>query len=159
MFGLGVVCAAAFALSTSGCSSLLSGQHQQSFHFLVEPVPGGTTFQGWTNITVGEDINNFGTAELYGVTLSVESPANVTDLSFLSTLTAQAQGQTVATLKSVAPGSQVASMHIDYLGDLHPLFESSTEIHIVWTGTTNPAFHAWPAGGIWVAGNLTINLD
>ena len=53
------------------------------------------------------------------------------------------------------------SLNVKYLGDLHPLFESSNEIHLVWTGTVNPAFTQWPAGGagIWVQGDIRINVQ
>jgi hypothetical protein len=148
---------AALALTSMSCGSVISGEHSQSFNFLVEPHSDGT-FSGWTNIHVAGNINSVGTTVLYGVTLSVQSPPEA-DLSFLSTLTGEAMGTTVATLNSFPPGQQTANMTIVYLGDLHPLFEDSSTIHIVWTGSTNPAFTAWPQGGIWVQGNVVINVE
>ena len=161
MFGLVL---AATALSSGGCASALSGTHDTDFDFLVEPVPAGT-FQGWTNITLGEDISSFGEAELYGVSLQVETAKSptVTDLTFLSSLKAFAVTSTgttqLAHVSSFPRGSTTADMYIDYLGDLHPMFENDTTIHIIWTGSVNPAFTGWPSGGIWVSGDVTINLD
>jgi hypothetical protein len=149
---------AALALASTGCGSVVSGEHSQSFNFLVNPVPGGTSFSGWTNINVAGNINSVGPADLWGVTLGVQSPPEA-DLSFMSTLAGSAMGTTVATLNSFPAGEQTANMTIVYLGDLHPLFQDSSTIHIIWTGTTNPAFTAWPSGGIWVQGNVTINVQ
>jgi hypothetical protein len=164
MFGMGLVAAAAFALSTSGCAAVLSGQHDQTFHFLVVP-QGNDTFWGWSEITLGADIDQFGSAELYGVTLQVSTPPTVTDMSFLSSLKAEtvtpSARTTVATLNQFPRGEQTVIMHIDYLGDLHPLFETSTKVRIEFTGSINPAFKAWPPNnaGIWVQGDVTINLQ
>jgi hypothetical protein len=159
MLRLGVAVAAVLGLSTGGCSAVESGEHEQHVSFLV--VPQGGTFSGWTDITLGEDIDQFGSAELWGVTLSVMTPPTVTDLSFFSTLTATAKGTTVATQSEFPRGAPSVDLHLDYLGDLHPLFESQTEIRITWTGSLNPAFNAWPAdnAGIWVQGEVVINLD
>jgi len=65
----------------------------------------------------------------------------------------------VAHLDSFPSGQPPVSMHIDYLGDLHPLFETSSMIRINWTGTVNPAFTAWPSGGIWLQGDVIINIQ
>ncbi len=159
MLGLGLF---ALGLGSSSCSAVLSGTHDTTFDFLVEPVPAGT-FQGWTDITLSEDISSFGQAELYGVSLQVEKPPTVPDLTFMSTLTAYAvtaKGQTqMAHVEGFQRGETTVEMHIDYLGDLHPLFEDAHTIHIIWVGSANPAFTAWPTGGIWVSGDVTINLD
>jgi hypothetical protein len=163
MFSLGVT--AALALGATGCSSVIDGEHDTSITFLVEPAPGGTSFNGWTDIVVDGDISSVGTTNLWGVTLSVKSPSTVTDLSFLSTLTGQAvtptASTTVATLDSFPRNQTTVSMNVVYLGDLHPLFESSDEIRIVWTGTTNPDFTGWPTDGtgIWLQGDVRINVQ
>jgi hypothetical protein len=159
-FTLGVT---AIALFTGGCAS---GEHDATFHFLVLPLTGSVAFKGWTDITVGVDVSSVGTAVLYGVTLQVESPTTVADLSFLSTLTGAATDPnaagaftTLVTLDSFPPGETSADMQIDYPGDLRPLFDSTNTIRINWTGNTNPAFTAWPAGGIWVAGDVSIDVE
>ena len=103
-------------------------------------------------------ISSVGTTVLWGVTLSVESPPE-SDLSFLSSLTATAGGQTVATLSSFPAGEQSAPMNITYFQDLHPLFESASTIRINWSGTTNPAFNAWPSTGIWMQADVKINVQ
>jgi hypothetical protein len=160
VLSLGV--AAIVAFGATGCGAAIDGEHDTSINFLVEPQSDGS-FWGWTDITVGADINSVGTANLWGVTLSVEKPATVTDLTFFSTLTGQAvtpaATTTVATLDTFPRDQTTVSMNVVYLGDLHPLFESSNEIRLVWTGTVNPAFTAWPTGGIWVQGDVRINVQ
>jgi len=150
------------ALGSAGCASVVSGNQDTTIHFLVEPKSDGSFF-GWTEITVDGDINSVGVANLYGVSLGLEQPSTVSDLTFLSTLTGQAVTPTalttVAHLDTFPRDQPTVSMHIDYLGDLHPLFESSTTIRINWTGTVNPAFTAWPTGGIWLQGDVTINIQ
>jgi len=146
---------------TCGCSAAVSGEHDTTFHFLVAPGSDGN-FTGWTEIHLSTDINSVGSATLWSVTLSVESPPQA-DLTFLSTLTGAAvvgtTDTTVATVSSFSPGEQTANMNIVYLGDLHPLFKDSQTIHIDWTGATNPRFTAWPTGGIWMQGDVTINVQ
>ncbi len=162
MLSLGV--AAVLALGVTGCSAAIDGEHDTTIHFLVVPAPD-TSFNGWTDITLDGDINSVGTTNLWGVTLQVEQPSAVTDLTFLSTLTGQAVvgdvSTTVVTQDSFPRGQSTVSLNVEYLGDLHPLFESSNEIHLVWTGTVNPAFTGWPAGdtGIWVQGDIRINVQ
>jgi hypothetical protein len=157
VLGLG---AAACLPAAAGCSSV-GGEHDTTFHFLVAPQSNGT-FWGWTEIHLSTDINSVGTTVLWGVTLSVESPPEA-DLSFLSTLTGAAVvGETrtpVAKVDSFSVGEQTANMTILYFGDLHPLFKDSQTIRLEWSGATNPAFTAWPSGGIWIAGDVTINVE
>jgi hypothetical protein len=160
LFSVGV--AAFLALGATGCSAAIDGEHDTTIHFLVEPGASGA-FNGWTNIVLDGDINSVGTANLWGVTLQVEQPSTATDLSFLSTLTGQAVTATASTTvitQDMFPRNQTTvSCNVEYLGDLHPLFESSDEIHLVWTGTINPDFTAWPSGGIWVQGDIRINVQ
>ncbi len=102
--------------------------------------------------------------KLYGVTLKVEKPPTITDMSFMSSLTAYAVNASgeqtqVAHVESFDRGETSVQMHVDYFGDLHPLFKDAHTIHIIWVGSANPAFTAWPSDGIWVSGDVTINLD
>ncbi len=158
-----LVLAALLALGSAGCASSLSGEQDTTIHFLVEPDPGTQDFTGWTEITVDGNINSVGVANLYGVTLGLQEPSTVSDLSFLSTLVGKAStpsGLTQVTHLDAFPrGEPSVSMHIDYLGDLHPLFETSSTIRIDWSGTVNPDFTAWPAAGIWVQGDVIINIQ
>ncbi len=155
---------AALALSSGGCAAVLSGTHDTDFDFLVEPLPNGT-FQGWTDISLSQDIGSFGAAELYAVSLQVETAKSPTtpDLTFMSSLTAYAtvagKNTQLAHVKSFPRDETTAEMYIDYLGDLHPLFEDAHTIRIIWEGSPNPAYTAWPAGGFWVSGDVTINLN
>jgi hypothetical protein len=160
---LGVAASALLALATSGCGSTLSGEQDAKFNFKVLGAPASNTFSAWTDITVDGNINSVGPATLLAVTLALDTPSPVTDLSFLSTLEGQAvtatTKTTVATLTTPTRGEQKVSLHIDYFGDLHPLFESTSTIHITWTGDTNPAFTAWPADGIELQGEVEINIQ
>jgi hypothetical protein len=162
-FSLGVTAAALLALATSGCGSTLSGEQEAKFSFTLINEPASNTFSAWTDITVDGNINSVGPATLLAVTLALDTPSPVTDLSFLSTLEGKAvtptATTTVATLTAPTRAQQSVSLHIDFFGDLHPLFESSSTIHITWTGTTNPAFTAWPADGIGLQGDVEINVQ
>ncbi len=141
-----------------GCSN---GEHDATFHFLVYPGPDAN-FTGWTEITLGVDINSVGTAVLYGVTLTVKPPSTLPDLSFLSTLTGQADNNgtltKIVSCDSFPAGQPSVDLDIDYYGDLHPLFMNSNTIRIDWSGSTNPSFTAWPSGGIWMQGDVVINV-
>jgi hypothetical protein len=153
---------AALALSTAGCGAAIKGEHDAQFHFLVEPQSSGGTFWGWTEITLGGDINSVGTTNLWAVSLAVEKPPEA-DLSFLSTLTGQAVvGETRTTVvqgNTFPPGQSNVYLNVVYHDDLHPLFKDSTTIRIEWTGNTNPAFTKWPQGGIWIQGDVVVNVQ
>ena len=161
-FTLGV--AAGLALFAGGCAS---GEHDTSFDFKVDPFTGLTAFTGWTDITLGENVSSFGKAVLYGVNIQVEKPVNVTDLSFLSTLTGAATdpsggaATTLVTLDSFPPGATNEDMQVVYFGDLRPLFDSTNTIRINWTGDVNPSFKGWPSdgSGIWVLGDVSIDVE
>ncbi len=156
------VAAAALSLSTSGCASLLTGEQDATADFLVEPKSDGT-FWGWTEITVGGDINSVGPANLEAVTLQVEKPPGFDDLSFLASLKGEAvtptARTTVAVLDSFPRGEEAVVMNIVFQGDLHPLFKDQSTIRIEWTGATNPAFTNWPDGGIWVKADVKIFIQ
>jgi hypothetical protein len=161
--GLLALGAACLALAGTGCAGSVSGEHDTTFHFLVAPQSDGS-FWGWTEITVGGDINSVGVANLWAVRLSVEMPPEA-DLSFLSTLKGEAVTPNARTTvvtsdaSTFVPGTQSTSLNVVYLGDLHPLFKDSTTIRIEWSGATNPAFTTWPSGGIWMQGDVIINVQ
>jgi hypothetical protein len=154
-----LIAAAALGLGGAGCAS---GEHDTTFHFLVVPAPDAT-FNGWTEITLGVDINSVGTTNLWGMTMGMKAPAPLPDLTFLSTLTGQAQTATglttVVTEDSFPKGAPSVEMTVAYFGDLHPLFEDAHTIRLNWSGATNPAFTDWPAGGIWMEGDVIINVQ
>jgi hypothetical protein len=153
---LSLALTALLGIASTGCGAIEDGTHDTTVHFLAEPSNGA--FAGWSDITLDGNISSVGTTVLWGITLSVEMPAEA-DLSFLSTLTAAAAGQTVATLDSFPRGEQSALMNITYFQDLHPLFETSSTIRINWAGTTNPDFQSWPSGGIWLQADIKINVE
>ncbi len=161
MFPLGVAAFAAFALSTSGCAALITGDQDADASFPIKPRSDGT-FWGWTEITVGADINSVGPATLTAVTIEVEQPEGYPDLNFLTSLKGETVTDTarttVVTLDSFPKGEQAVVMNIVYQGDLHPLFKTSDTIRIEWTGTTNPAFTDWPADGFSIKANVKINI-
>jgi len=150
------------ALAGLGATGCTSGEHDQSFTFLVAPATDGS-FTGWTDIKLGVDISSIGPTQLWGVSLGMRPPAPVPDLTFLATLVGKAETSTAETqvvhLDSFPKGQTTVDLDIDYTGDLHPLFMTDNEIRIDWSGTTNPDFEAWPAGGIWMQGDIVINVD
>ncbi len=157
---LATVAAAGLALGTAGCAS---GEHDTTVHFLVEPVPGGTTWSGWTELTLGVDIDSVGTTNLWGVTLGMNAPAPVPDLTFLSSLLGQSQVGDVLTpivsQDSFPAGEPSVELKLLYFGDLHPLFESPNTIRLQWSGQTNPDYKNWPAGGILMQADIVINVQ
>lgn len=154
------VATALLALGSTGCNAVLKGTHDAPFHVTVAPM-GGTSFFWWTKINVDGDLSSVGTTDLWAVTLAVDSPPEA-DLTFLSNI----QGAAVkngtltplAKADSFERGETTANMTILYFDDLHNVFDGST-ITINWTGATNPAFTAWPAEGITMSGNVTINVE
>ena len=163
MIPVGMALTAALAVSSSGCVAVFGGLKNTSISFPI--IPHGGTFSGWTEISVGGNINSVSSATLQSVTLDVEMPAGTPDLSFLSSLTGEAvtpTGRTtVVTLDQFPKGEQAVVMHVVYTGDLHPLFKDDTTIHIDWTGTINPAFTAWPAdgSGFQLGGDIQIDVE
>ncbi|APR84104.1 Hypothetical protein A7982_09453 [Minicystis rosea] len=156
---MGCAAIAAFGLSTTGCAALISGQHDTS---ITVDFPGpDTSFWAWNEITLDQDINSVSSATLIGVSLTVKAPEG-RDFSFLSSLRGEAVTATsrtpVASLATVPQGESVVVMHIDYLGDLHPLFKDDHTIRIEWTGGTNPAFTDW-ATPISVEAKITIDVQ
>jgi hypothetical protein len=164
MFPLGVVLTAALCASTSGCLAVFGGLQNTTIN--VQYVPNSTgVFSGWTEITVGGDINSVNSATLVSVTLDASTPVGTPDLSFIGSLKGEAvtatARTTVVTLDSFPKGEQSVAMNVVYDGDLHPLFKDSQTIRIEWTGTSNPAFTAWPPGGVGfgVQGNVQIDVE
>jgi hypothetical protein len=162
MVPLSAAAFAAFALSTSGCAALISGDQDADASFIIDPHSDGT-FWGWTEITVGADINSVGPATLTALTIEVDKPEGYPDLNFLSSLKAETVTSTarttVATLDRFPAGEQALVMNIVYQGDLHPLFKTNDTIRIEWSGTTNPAFTDWPAGGFSIKADVKINIQ
>jgi hypothetical protein len=156
-----VAAAAALGLAGTGCAALIDGTHDVTMDFLVEPAGG--SFHGWTQVTLDQDINTVSSAVLDGVTLQVEKPAGIADLSFLASLTGTAVTPTartaVVTQTDFPKGQQIVTLNLLYYGDLHPLFQDDHTIRIDWDGAIDPSFTAWPSGGIWVQGDVQIDLN
>jgi hypothetical protein len=66
---------------------------------------------------------------------------------------------TVGTQSSFPAGEEAVLLNQVYSGDLHPLFKDERTIRIEWTGSVNPAFTAWPAGGFTVRGDIQIDIE
>jgi len=164
MFPLGVALTAALCASTSGCLAVFGGVQNTTINFQFVPNNAGT-FSGWTEITVGGDINSVNSATLVSVTLQVDQPAGTPDLTFMSSLKGEAvtatARTTVVTLDSLPKGEPAVTMTVNYDGDLHPLFKDNQTIHIDWTGVSNPAYTGWPAdgSGFSLQGNVQIDVE
>lgn len=153
--------ASALALSPTGCFVLL-GEQDAETRFLVVP-RSDLTFWGWSEITVGVDTSSVESATLLAVSIDVDQPPGTPDLSFLSTVKAEAVNDagrtTIATKNEFPPEEHSVVMNIDYGGNLKPLFKNEDTIRIEWTGSVNPAFTAWPEGGFWIRVQIKINVE
>jgi hypothetical protein len=164
MFPMGVVLTAALCASTSGCLAVFGGVQNTTIDFPIAPNSTGSFF-GWTEITVGGDINSVNAATLISVTLQAQNPDATPDLSFMSSLKGEAvtptARTTVVTLDRFPKGEAAVTMNVVYDGDLHPLFKDNMTIRIEWTGVSNPAFTGWPAdgSGFGVEGNVQIDIE
>jgi hypothetical protein len=95
------------------------------------------------------------------VRLDVQPPAE--DLTFLSSVLGEAVTSTERTkIVSQSPmpkGEPNVILDLAYEGDVRPFFEDGHKVRLEWTGQTNPAFLAWPPGGIKVAIKARLLLD
>jgi hypothetical protein len=152
-----------FALSLAagsfGCSSVVS-EYDVDADFTVSPKIDGTFFW-WNEITLENDVNSYGSARLGFVRLDVQPPAE--DLTFLSSVLGEAVTSTERTkIVSQSPmpkGEPNVILDLAYEGDVRPFFEDGHKVRLEWTGQTNPAFLAWPPGGIKVAIKARLLLD
>ena len=162
MLPLGFAAAAALAVSTSGCLAVFGGMQSTDITFPLDRKPGGNTFFAWNEITIDQDVSSITTAKLIGVTLAIEAPEG-SDFSFLSAITGETVSPTGRTtlvhLDSIPAGESNVAMRIVFLGDLKPLFKDAHTVRIEWTGSTNPAFAAWPAGGYTIKATVQIDVQ
>lgn len=130
--------------------------------FLVAP-KSDATFFGWSEITIEEDTSAVERATLQAVTVEVMDPPEITDLSFIQGVVGEVVTSTARTKgveKSPMPKDErVVPLDIVYGDDLRSFFEDGHTIRIEWTGSTNPAFTAWPAEGIWIRVHIIVNVE
>jgi hypothetical protein len=153
---------AALGVSASSCS-IFYGEHDVTVHFLAKP-GGSGSFTGWSEISIDQDVSGVNKATLLAVTLSVEKPDSVTDLTFISSLEGSVTGSDgqpmrIVSLDEFPRGEAAVSMNVLYSGDLKPLFKDPHTIRINWKGTANPAFTNWPPDGIWVNSSIKIDVE
>lgn len=159
-----LVLAAALALAalpcTTGCAAVSSEQDADA-KFLVAPMGNGSFF-GWSEITIDQDPNSVDKATLQAVTVEVMDPPEVTDMTFIQSLLGEVVKDTTRTKgaeKTAMPkGERVVPLDILYKDDLRSLFKDHT-IRLEWTGSTNPSFTGWPAGGIWVRAHMIVHVE
>lgn len=156
------VAAAALALSSSGCISIL-GVQDTEVEFQIVPQKSGKFF-GWTEITLeGADTGDANRATLVAVTLDVTKPEGTADLSFLQNVIGETVTETERTLvvegSEFPRGEQAMPLKVVYDGDIRPLFKTPETIRIEWTGATNPAFTSWPADGFTVRARVKIDVE
>jgi hypothetical protein len=155
------VALSALALSTTSCLAIFGGVQTTSVTFPLEKRFDGS-FWAWNEITIDQDVNSINSATLYAAKLSITSPAGA-DFTFLSSLKGEvvgAAGRTlVAKMDTVPPGEPQVLMDVVYFGDLKSLFKDSKTIRLEWSGTTNPAFTNWPAGGYTVEAEVQIDVE
>jgi hypothetical protein len=139
------VAAALLAFSAGGCGG---DRDLRSDVVWSPPTTGMVTFLADMKVPGGAD--SIGGDKILAATLTAEDPG--ADLSFLSTLAGEAITPTattpVATLDASPGHVRSVPLHVDYLGDLQPLFESPDTLRIAWTATLDPASIAsWPPSG------------
>jgi hypothetical protein len=153
---------AALGVSASSCS-IFYGEHDVTVHFLAKP-GGSGSFSGWSEINIDQDVSAVDSATLLAVTLSVEKPASVTDLTFMSSLKGSVKGADgqpvlIVSLDKFPRGEAAVSMNVLYSGNLKPLFKDPHTIRINWEGAANPAYTNWPPDGIWVNSSIKIDVE
>ena len=153
--------AAALSLGATGCTALISGENDTSIDVTVMKGGNGQFFN-WNEITLEQSIDQVDSATLLALTLDAKTSG--ADLSFLGPMTAEAVTPTkrtlVATLDATPPaGTKHTSMKVVYFDDLHPLFKDEHTIRIEWNGTLNPAYTAWPEGGIATEATIAIDIE
>jgi hypothetical protein len=155
----GLAIMAVLSIPTIGCASI-SGEHDVEAKFLVDPRVDGS-FHGWSEITISEDPNSVDHAKLGFVRLDAKEPAK--DLTFLQSLRGEAVTETGRTLLVTKTGMPVGepnvALDLVYEDDIRPFFNAERTVRVEWDGATNPAFTAWPDGGIWVTVTARILVE
>ena len=158
-----VTFAAALAMTPAlgGCASLV-GEQEAEARFVVGPKSDGSFF-GWTEITISESTDDASRATLTAVRADLEDPSQADDLTFILSVLGEAvtpDGRTVIVNQPRMPkGERPVGLDVVYKGDLRPFFPDGHTIRIEWTGQTNPAFTAWPAGGIGVKVVAKVDIE
>ena len=158
---LSLTALAALALGALGCN-FARGLLESDVTFPVAALHDGA-FKAWSELSFdGADVSSVDRATLIDVVLTVTTPADTGDVSFLRTLEARvvsgSEPTLVATGDSFPVGQQRVRLDVKYKDDLRPMFANGDTIKVEWTGATNPDFHAWPAGGFVVNAHLVIDV-
>jgi hypothetical protein len=148
------------AVTAAGCGSV-AGEQDFDASLTVTPKADGTFFW-WTEVTLDQDVNSFGSAHLQFVRLDVVPPAQ--DLTFLADVKGEAvtpSQRTALVSKQGMPKDELTViLDVLYDGDIRPFFtDEGHKVRVEWTGRTNPAFNAWPKDGITVNVKVRIRLD
>jgi hypothetical protein len=151
----------ALCLASAGCADLIAGKHETEARFTVGPVGDGS-FYGWSEITVSEDPNDAGRATIFAATMELEDPSQATDMTFILSVSGEAVTSTERTLvvqkSPVPPNETLVEFDILHHDDIRPFFEDRT-VRFEWKGQTNPAFTAWPEGGIGVKVKVGVEIE
>jgi hypothetical protein len=153
---------ACLILGSLGCADLVSGKHEQEARFTVGPA-GDKSYAGWSEITVGEDVNSAGRSTVFAATMELEDPAAATDMTFIQDVIGEAvtgETRTLMVKKSPVPANTMpVAFDIVHTDDIRPLFRDGHTIRIEWEGQTNPSFTAWPPDGIGVKIKIGVEIE
>jgi hypothetical protein len=148
------------AVASMGCASLI-GEQAAETKFLVKP-KADTTFWGWSEITIEEDVNAVSRATLRAVTVEPMEGSAATDMSFLKTVTSEAvtskERTKLAEEAAVPAEERLVALDVLYKDDLRPLFEDGHTIRVEWLGQTNPAY-VWPEEGVWIKVRVVVEIE
>jgi hypothetical protein len=148
------------ALPLTGCA-LVSGQHDATTEFLVDPKADGT-YWGWSELTISQDASSVSGATLQFARLELPDDSPAEDLTFLQNVFAEVvtpdKREPVAKKDQFPEGEPYVPLDLLYDGDLRGFFPDGHTIRIEWTGARNPAVTI-PEGGLWVTVRLRVNVQ
>jgi hypothetical protein len=160
---LGAAAVAALVGGT-GCASVIGDQEIETI-FRVNPKNDGS-FWGWSEVSFDEDPSQVDSAEIGWVTLHAEDPPHA-DLTFIKTVMGEAVTETertpLAQQSVFPPGEDEVLLDLLYDGDIRgfvqPDEDDAHKIRIEWSGSTDPAFTAWPENGFRIRVTALIKID
>lgn len=159
---IGFAAAAAFALSTSGCLSVI-GVQSSDLTFPLDKKPGASTFWAWNEITVDQDLSSINAAKIVDARISIEAPAGA-DFGFLKSIKGEAVNEAgrvpVVELDAIPAGEPDVYMRILYVDDVRPLFKSDNHtFRLEWTGVVDPNYPNWPEGGYTIKATVSLDIE
>ncbi len=156
--GTAAALAAGPLASLAGCASIVGEKTVEAF-VVVLPVNG--LFGGWTEIGLDTPAGPDDSATL--VRVSLKAPAGFQDLTFIKSLTGDAQdpagGANVPLAKgeNFPKGDSLGIMKILYFDNLRPFFKDGLKIRVEWRGVADMSVH-YPPTGLRCDASITVDI-